>query len=79
MIIGMLVFTPERVKGGLKGGPIGPNESAYREEYQCFGFARDFCPQNRPDYGCDYLCYGITYDKQCFMETPLGKVQSGCR
>jgi len=83
VIIGALIFNPpERVRGGLRGGPIGPNQSAYLEEYQCFGFKRDFCP-SWPDYGCYYLCYGITYDKKCFMETytinGLQRVPSECK
>lgn len=67
VIIGSLIvfFYPKKmVIGGLRGGPIGPSESAYLEEYGCLGFKRDFCPP-WPDYGCDLLCYGITYNKKC--------------
>ena len=43
-------FPKERAVGGLRGGPIGPGESAYREDYVCLGVPYDFCP-NWPDYG----------------------------
>ncbi len=83
-IITVLVFNPpKRVIGGLRGGPIAPNDYAYREEYKCLGLKRDFCPP-WPDYGCDLLCYGIVYDQQCYIETYIGggglrKVSSQCR
>lgn len=73
---------PRRVRGGLRGGPIAWDESAYREEYRCLGIRRDFCPP-WPDYGCDYLCYGITYGRACFIETytrqGLQKQPTACR
>ena len=83
VIMGALIFNPpKRIKGGLRGGPIDLNKSAYLEEYQCFGFKKDFCPP-WPDYGCDHLCYGITYSKKCFMETytinGFQKVPSECK
>lgn len=61
-------FPKERVVGGLRGGPIGPGETAYREDYTCVGVPYDFCP-NWPDYGCDYLCFGIVTSRTCSMET----------
>jgi hypothetical protein len=68
-IAALIVFSPkERVVGGLRGGPIGPGESEYREDYQCLGIASEFCP-DWPDYGCDYLCYGLVYDRECSFET----------
>lgn len=79
---GILVFNPpKRVKGGLRG-EIVPNSPTYREEYQCFGIERDFCP-SWPDYGCDHLCYGFIYGEKCFLETytakGLEKQLSECR
>lgn len=72
LVIVVLVFLKQqRVVGGLRGGPIGPNESAYREDYKCLGIPYDFCP-NWPDYGCDYLCYGFVYAKECSIETFKG-------
>ena len=67
--ISVAVFYPkERVVGGLRGGPLPSNASAYVETYECLGLKRDFCPP-WPDYGCDYLCYGIRYNKKCFNQT----------
>ena len=67
VILLVLFFYPKpRVVGGLRG-MIGPNETAYREDYSCFGIKHDFCP-NWPDYGCDYLCYGIKYNKLCSIQ-----------
>ena len=69
LLIGaVIVFYPKpRVVGGLNG-MIGPGQQAYREDFKCLGVPYDFCP-NWPDYGCDYLCYGLTYDRQCTTET----------
>ena len=66
----MIVFfyPKERVVGGLRGGPIGPGETAYREDYTCTGFAYDFCP-NWPDYGCDRLCFGLVSGRTCSLES----------
>ncbi len=68
-IAAMIWFSPKpRVIGGLRGGPIGPGEQAYREDFACLGFPTEFCP-NWPDYGCDYLCYGVVYGRECSVET----------
>lgn len=69
IVAGALVFNPrDMVIGGLSGGPIGPEESSYLEEYRCFGIKRDFCPP-WPDAGCDHLCYGVVYGRKCFIQT----------
>jgi hypothetical protein len=60
-------FPKERVVGGLRGGPIGPGEAAYREDYVCLGVEYDFCP-NWPDYGCDRLCFGGLVARTCSVE-----------
>lgn len=57
-----------RVIGGLRGGPIAPGESAYREDFACIGIPYDFCPP-WPDYGCDYWCLGLVTHRTCTMET----------
>jgi hypothetical protein len=64
----LFFFPKERVVGGLRGGPISPGETAYREDYTCTGVAYDFCP-NWPDYGCDYLCFGIVSNRSCTLES----------
>jgi hypothetical protein len=61
-------FPKERVVGGLRGGPIAPGETAYREDYVCVGIGYDFCP-NWPDYGCDRLCFGVVTARTCSIET----------
>ncbi len=61
-------FPKERVFGGLRGGPIGPGENAYREDYVCLGISYDYCP-DWPDYGCDRLCFGLVTGRTCSMET----------
>ena len=85
LLLGGLItfFYPrERIIGGLRGGPIGPGATAYREEYDCLGFTYDFTPP-WPDYGGKFFCYGIRYDRQCFMDTEgdgrITKVKTGCR
>lgn len=75
-------FPKQRVVGGLRGGPIAPGETAYREDYTCIGIAYDFCP-NWPDYGCDYLCCGVIIDRICSLESydPLkgtSQAQTAC-
>jgi hypothetical protein len=77
------VFPKERVVGGLQGGPIGPGESAYQEDYVCLGVPYDFCP-NWPDYGCDRLCFGAVVARTCSVETydvetGLVRVPAECR
>jgi hypothetical protein len=62
------VFPKERVVGGLRGGPIGPGQAAYREDYACLGAKYDFCP-NWPDYGCDRVCFGVVVARTCSIET----------
>ncbi len=61
-------FPKERVVGGLRGGPIGPGETAYREDYVCLGLKYDFCP-DWPDYGCDRLCFGAVVARTGSIET----------
>ena len=70
-------YPKERVVGGLRGF-VHVNQTAYREDYDCFGVPYDFCPP-WPDYGCDYLCYGIVFNKQCFNQTVSGKTRVPCR
>lgn len=78
LVTASLVFYPkQRVIGGLRGGPIGLNETAFRVDYACIGVEYDFCP-NWPDYGCDYLCVGWLAKRTCSLETytQQGLVQS---
>jgi hypothetical protein len=68
LIAVVLFFYPkERVVSGLRGGPVAPGETAYREDYTCVGIKYDFCP-NWPDYGCDYLCFGMVSYRVCTLE-----------
>lgn len=75
-------YPKKRVVGGFRG-LVDPGQTLYREEFLCFGIKYDFCPP-WPDYGCDYLCYGIVYNKKCFNEVynpELGiqKIEIDCR
>lgn len=68
-ILLVLFFLPkEQVVGGLRGGPIGPNERAYAEKFRCLGASQHFCPP-WPDYGCSDFCYGALYGRECFLQT----------
>lgn len=85
LLVGVVVlfYPKERIVGGLRGGPIGLNETAYREEYRCLGVPYDFTPP-WPDYGGKFLCYGLRYDKQCLIDStgPSGgviKVKTECK
>lgn len=60
-------FPKRRVIGGLRGGPMGPGQSGYREDYVCIGIKLNFCP-NWPDFGCVLLCSGIITNKTCSIE-----------
>jgi len=68
IVIVLWACPKERVVGGLRGGPIGPGESAYREDTICLGVSYDFCP-DWPDYGCDRLCFGAVVGRTCSIET----------
>jgi hypothetical protein len=83
IVVVLRTFPKERVVGGLRGGPIGPGESAYREDTVCLGVPYDFCP-NCPDYGCDRLCFGAVVGRTCSIETyepeeGLIRVPAQCR
>ena len=67
LILAFTFYPRKRVENELRGF-IAPNATTIRAEYSCFGVSYDFCPE-WPDYGCDFLCYGITYGKKCFNET----------
>jgi hypothetical protein len=71
IILSLLIiffYPKERVVGGLRGGPIAPGETAYREDYTCLGVSYDYCP-SLPDYGCDKLCFGMVTDRICTVES----------
>jgi hypothetical protein len=86
LILGSLTafFYPKRrVVGGL-GGYIRPGQTSYREEFSCFGIKYDFCRTSLEDAGCALLCFGIVYDKKCFIEVNEGgigtqKTETTCR
>lgn len=70
LILGLSIvffYPKQRLVGGLRGRPIGPGESAYREDYTCIGIPYDFCP-NWLDYGCDYMCFGLVTGENCTVE-----------
>jgi hypothetical protein len=76
-------YPKERVVGGLRGGPVAPGETAYREDYTCTGFAFDFCP-SWPDYGCDRLCFGMVAGRICSLESydvneGISREQAACQ
>ena len=81
LIIILLVgfFYPKKTVVGGLGGLIMVGQSAYLEEYSCLGIQRDFC-MKCPDCGCDYFCYGLTYNKKCFNQSSInGKIEMPCR
>ncbi len=69
IIILVLFFYPKSyVRGGLQGGPIGPGETAYKEEFSCFGIKHSYYPSGCADCGNVYNCYGLNYNKKCYTE-----------
>ncbi|VVB73777.1 Uncharacterised protein [uncultured archaeon] len=64
LLIAAFFWPKARVIGGKKGfaSPM------YTEEFSCLGFAYDHCP-DMPDYGCDKMCLGWTYNRQCYNST----------
>ena len=64
----LFLFPKQRVIGGLRGGPIGPGQTAYREDHMCIGIELNFCP-NWPDFGCVLFCSGLITNKTCSIET----------
>jgi len=69
IIILVGIFFPKPyIRGGL-GGFIGPGQSAYKEEYSCFGLKQSYYPiYGCADCGKNYNCYGIPYNKKCYTE-----------
>lgn len=63
----LFFFPKQRVIGGFGGFPIGPGQTAYREDYTCIGIKLNFCPP-WPDFGCMALCSGIITNKTCSIE-----------
>lgn len=63
----LFLYPMQRVIGGLRGGPIAPGQTAYREDYTCLGIKLNSCP-NWPDFGCIFLCSGIITNKTCSIE-----------
>ena len=41
----LFLFPKQRVIGGLRGGPIGPGQTAYREDYTCMGIELQLLPE----------------------------------
>ena len=76
VIILVAVFYPKSyIIGGL-GGYVGPEQTAYKEEYECLGFKNSYYPQGCSDCGNVYDCYGIPYGKKCYMEKYSGRTIS---
>jgi hypothetical protein len=68
IIIIILFFYPKPyIKGGL-AGLVGEGQTAYKEEFKCFGFKHSYYPKGCLDCGNIYNCYGITYGKKCYTE-----------
>lgn len=69
IVLGSVVFfwPKHRITGGFPGKLVGENQRFYMEEYSCFGISRDFCLP-WPDYGCDYFCHGILFNKKCYEQ-----------
>ena len=74
-----IVYPKKMVIGGLGGFITNMSQTAYKEEYSCFGFSQKYCPTNCADCGCDILCYGITYNKECYIEGTSNKTVTACR
>lgn len=62
-----IFFPKSYVKGGL-GGFIGPGDTAYKEEYNCFGLKHSYYPSGCSDCANVHNCYGIPYGKKCYIE-----------
>ena len=67
-IIVAFFFPKEYVVGGL-GGLVGPGQSSYKEEYECFGIKHEYNLVDCADCGIKYYCYGWIHSKKCFTET----------
>ena len=69
IIIVAIVFYPKPwVVGGFQGGPIGPGQTAYREQYSCAGIKLIVPVFNCADCGAMHPCFGITFHKTCSIE-----------
>jgi hypothetical protein len=70
ILISLLTFfwPSSYVKGGVCGF-IGWGAEAYKEESDCFGIKRTTYPWGCMDCCETHLCYGITYDQKCYLET----------
>ena len=85
MLILIVFFYPkDYISGGLQGGPIGPGQNAYKVENSCFGIKYSYYPKGCADCGNVYNCYGLLYNKKCYIETysvneNLSKELTPCR
>ena len=93
------LYPKPRVIGGLHGGPLLYDASAYREEYACLGLGCEYMHQNwfAPhtillhclgidygyqqcmDCGIESVCFGMTYNRECYNQTTSGKTDMPCR
>lgn len=80
VLVGTFALRPvKRVYGGLGGGPLYPDASAYTEEYQCLGIKQDYYPEGCSDCRTEFLCYGIIYGKTCYIQSVGKKEPTLCR
>ena len=69
LFILLVVFFPKpRVIGGL-GEFVSTDTTVYREEFDCLGYSYDYVPPNCADCGAQQLCFGITQNRKCFLES----------
>jgi len=79
-ILLIVIFYPRpQVIGGLGGVPLSPSTTAYKEEYRCFGLKYNYLPESCVDCVQRYLCFGITYDKECFIQSLIDQKPTECR
>ncbi len=65
----LVVFFPKPMVIGGLGGFLRNDITVYREEFDCAGFSYDYYPPNCADCGKQQLCFGITLNRKCFLES----------
>ncbi len=71
IILTSVFFPKSYLKGGFGGKTIGPGATAYSEESSCLGFKNSYYPSGCFDCQTINNCYGILYEKKCYIEKYL--------
>lgn len=82
LIIILLVgfFYPKTMVVGGLGGLVMIGQSAYLEQYDCFGinYVEKLDYTQCADCRSKELCFGLTYNKRCYNETTVDKIEMLC-